>query len=152
MEEKMKNITTLKAASLTILLLLTQTNFTHPVDKPDISLTRKHFIAHFIGDITGRAVAAISMGVGKALSDICFEKFTDASFSNNYNQTMTTLSVAPGALGILTGLYVFYKTPQWTDDYLGYQKERTTKQNIASSLIRYLCKFPYGSAIAEILI
>lgn len=64
---------------------------------------------------------------------------------NNPNPGGATLAVSSMGAGLLASLYMFYKTPQWTDkNCLGYETERSTKQNVISFLTRAFVPYPFG--------
>jgi hypothetical protein len=103
----------------------------------------KHYLLHILGDIIGLStsatVAVVGFGTGAAL----------ATASNDPSHM-----VIPSALGTLLATYIYYKTPQWTDDLLlDCDKQRTTKQNLISFLCRIFIPVPLiNVVIAEAVV
>lgn len=59
----------------------------------------------------------------------------------------------PALAGLAAGLYIMYKTPQWTDTYLlESQKKRTTSRNILTFLSRIILPDPIGVVVGELII
>jgi hypothetical protein len=69
---------------------------------------------------------------------------------NVSRNVMDGVMYPPVLVGILAGLYVIYKTPQWTDKYvLKKDSVRTSKQNIIVFLNRCIIPYPFGVVTGE---
>lgn len=52
--------------------------------------------------------------------------------------------------GCLTGLYIQYKTPQWTDEYLlKLERKRSTPKNVIELLSKLVIPFPIATLLEE---
>lgn len=57
----------------------------------------------------------------------------------------------PSIVGIIIGVWIFYKAPQWTDTYIIKKKDkRTFTQNMATFLSRIVWNYPLGVILGEI--
>lgn len=96
---------------------------------------------HILGDFIGLGTAGVTATIGVSTG------FALAAGTNHLMQNDPLQSVAlfaiPSTLGALLATYIYYKTPQWTDDILlDRDTPRTTKQNLISFLCRILIPVP----------
>lgn len=57
----------------------------------------------------------------------------------------------PSLIGIITGAWIFYKAPQWTDTYILKKKnERTFTQNMTAFFSRIVLNYPLGVIFGEV--
>lgn len=90
----------------------------------------KHYTAHMFTDTVGWLAALTALGATLELGGALLEN-----------------SEAPGLAGTLLALYIRYKIPQWTDDYiLKLGRKRSTGENMFSFFARFA---PFGLFISE---
>lgn len=99
-----------------------------------------HYGTHVVTDGVAKIVASIMIVVGGGL--------TLGAAANDCGP----LCIIPGVVGISSGVYILYKTPQWTDTHLlNYSTERSNLQNIVTFLSRLLILYPVGTIAGELL-
>jgi|GEM_PF-2935527 len=110
---------------------------------PKYSPNLKHYLLHILGDFIGLGTAATTAVAGVGTG------FALAAASND-----PIHAIIPSTLGAMLATYIYYKTPQWTDDLLlDCDKQRTTKQNLISFLCRILIPIPLVNVvIAEAIV
>lgn len=99
-----------------------------------------------IGYITGQIAMKIGVadGIGRCMG------LTPQGFKCSDGRVIGTVMGAPALLGGISGLFIIYKTPQWTDRYhLKNKKERSLKQNIFVFFNRILLPYPFGILTGE---
>jgi len=105
--------------------------------------TVKHYIVHILGDavggITAGAVAGTSAVVGSLVA--------------SGSPEVAVPAIAMSAVGCMAAVYIYYKTPEWTDTYLLERGQgRTVGQNMATMLTRLLPLWPLGVVAGEYLV
>lgn len=57
----------------------------------------------------------------------------------------------PSIVGVITGAWIFYKAPQWTDTYIIKKKDkRTFSQNMTAFFSRIILNYPLGVIFGEV--
>ena len=114
-------------------------NETRPVDS--VYHYGMHVLTNGLMSIPMVTVIGVGFGSGMALMAV------------DQNLVTGSLAASSALTGLIASLYMFYKTPQWTDKYcLDYETERSTKQNIISFLCRsFIPPFPLGVLCGEFL-
>lgn len=127
----------------------------------ETQLSANHYVSHLITGLGAHLALATSSFVGLIIGNavartniadwISYQMgLTPKEFKcDNFNILFAQRAI-PGALAMLAGLYVVYKTPQWTDKYLlKKKKERTLKQNILVFFNRFVLPCPVGVLTGE---
>lgn len=130
--------------------------FSAQADKKEVPVTDtqvRHYVTHILTDILGKIgaglTAATVIGTGAAITAISVEN-AKMHVPPGEPPAVAFVPVAVSAIiGSLACIYIYYKTPQWTDTYaLGYKRERTTSQNIVTLLSRAFIPLPIVNVVA----
>ncbi|MFI5332986.1 MAG: hypothetical protein ACHQVS_02705 [Candidatus Babeliales bacterium] len=149
------------ALSAPALLHPQQTETTPELQQKTEQLSANHYTSHLITGLAAHLVFLTSTVTGIIIGDAVAKTGTADWISyqigltpkelrcTNYNILFGVRAI-PAALSMLAGLYVVYKTPQWTDKYLlKKKKERSVRQNILVFLNRFLLPCPIGILTGE---
>lgn len=129
-----------------------QAEATAPVAQPTKQETEvfsgNDYVAHILTGAASNIAALVSVAAGAVAGQVALVRNPSGDISAIYLSSAT-----PILLGSIAGLYIIYKTPQWTDtNLLEKKKERTTKQNIIVFLNRILLSWPLGVVTGEYFI
>ncbi len=92
--------------------------------------------------VTSLSVILLSLVVGEIIAKKNISEYKDVNLMS---------SALPPLIGIITGAWIFYKSPQWTDTYIIKKKDtRTFTQNMATFLSRIVWNYPLGVILGEI--
>lgn len=124
-------------------------------------LSANHYASHLITGLAAQLGYVTTGIIGLVMGDMVARTGTADWIS--YQMGLTTkefkytnfnilfaVRAVPLTLSMLAGLYVMYKTPQWTDKYLlKKKKERTSRQNVLVFCNRALLGWPIGILTGE---
>ena len=145
---------------------LAHSAFTHPQETekkaPEVQkeqLSTEHYVTHWVTGIAANIAHIMSTMTGLKVGDAAVKAgladwighqrgITPPDERCEDYGTIATVIGVPTLLGGIAGLYIVYKTPQWTDKYILKKKtERTSKQNFIVFLHRMF--IPFGSLTGE---
>jgi hypothetical protein len=99
-----------------------------------------YYLTHLITSLFGYAAIPVCTAVG----------FAAAAGTEALIQKENPLSFFMAFLGVVGGLRVFYKTPEWTDSCF-FNKKSTTEKNILSLVCHLIMQWPLGTLVGTYL-
>jgi hypothetical protein len=145
----MNNAMIFKSVSLGVILSLSSTASVLADSKPVVlrgEPTVKHYVVHALGDAVG-AIAAVTTGA----AIVGTGALVGSTVGSDAGMAMGALCIPAG---LMAGLYIYYKTPEWTDTHLLERGNgRTTGQNIITMWTRMVLPlWPLGVVAGEYLV
>lgn len=116
------------------------------------SLTVKQYITLIAAHVGGTLALVVGIGIGVGAALLTEQAIKPLPNNNPAKVPLAIAGVSTMITSIAAGLYVFYKTPQWTDTYiLKSDKIHMPRQHLINQFIRAVVTYPIGGVVGEYL-